>query len=93
MKNSDVKQAALAAAEELGADLSVEESTMDMSMLGGSGLELVVRGQDLDAMNEAAGTLRGHFARNGGRNRYFRGRHHRYAGGAHHGRQDSGHAI
>ena len=59
VKNSDVKQAALAAAEELGADLSVEESTMDMSMLGGSGLELVVRGQDLDAMNEAAGALRG----------------------------------
>ena len=59
VKNSDVKQAALAAAEKLGADLSVEESTMDMSMLGGSGLELVVHGQDLDSMNEAAGALRG----------------------------------
>ena len=59
VKNSDVKQEALAAAEKLGADLSVEESTMDMSMLGGSGLELVVHGQDLDSMNEAAGALRG----------------------------------
>ncbi len=58
VQNTQVKQAALEAAQSLGADLSVEESTMDMSMLGGSGLELVIHGQDLDAMNETAQALR-----------------------------------
>lgn len=37
---------------DLGGEVLVQESNMDMSMLGGSGIELEVRGTDLDQMEE-----------------------------------------
>ena len=58
VSNVEVKDAILAATADLDAEVSVAESTMDLSMLGGSGVELVVSGQDLDRMNEAAEDLR-----------------------------------
>ncbi len=57
--NVDVKHAILEAASDLDVELDVTESTMDLSVLGGSGLELVVSGQDLDQMGAIADDLRG----------------------------------
>lgn len=57
--NVEVKNSILAATADLDAELEVAESTMDLSMLGGSGLELVIAGQDLDEMRAVADDLRG----------------------------------
>ncbi len=46
------------ATRELDGTLSIQETTMDLSALGGSGIELVIRGRDLDKMNTIAGELR-----------------------------------
>ncbi|WP_367924376.1 efflux RND transporter permease subunit [uncultured Ruthenibacterium sp.] len=56
--NVDVKNEIEQAVEDLNCTVDVTESTMDMSMLGGSGLELVITGQDLDEMNSIAEDLR-----------------------------------
>lgn len=42
-----------------GCEISVSTSNMDMSVLGGSGLELVVRGRDLDTLNSITQDLMG----------------------------------
>lgn len=47
------------AVADLPCTVSVQESTMDMSALGGSGVELVITGRDLDVMNGVAEDLRG----------------------------------
>lgn len=57
--NVEVKKAILEAVADLDGELEVEESTMDLSMLGGSGLELIVAGQNLDRLSETADDLRG----------------------------------
>lgn len=44
---------------DLNAEVQVSESNMDMSALGGSGLELVIRGSDLDQMQQVAKDLTG----------------------------------
>ena len=59
VSNVEVKNAILEVTSDLDAELSVAESTMDLSMLGGSGVELDIVGQDLDEMSAAAQDLRG----------------------------------
>ena len=56
--NTQVAEAINDAVADLDCTVSVEESTMDMSALGGSGVELVITGRDLDVMNGIAGDLR-----------------------------------
>ena len=56
--NTQVAEAINEAVADLDCEVSVEESTMDMSALGGSGVELVITGRDLDTMNEIAEDLR-----------------------------------
>ena len=56
--NTQVAEVINDAVADLDCTVSVEESTMDMSALGGSGVELVITGRDLDVMNGIAGDLR-----------------------------------
>ncbi len=42
----------------LNCEIDVQESTMDMSALGGSGIELVIKGSDLDVLAQIADDLR-----------------------------------
>lgn len=48
--NSKTKAAILEATKDLEATVSVSTSNMDMSALGGSGMELTIRGRDLDTL-------------------------------------------
>lgn len=57
--NAQVAKAIGEAVADLPCTVSVQESTMDMSALGGSGVELVITGRDLDVMNGIAEDLRG----------------------------------
>ena len=57
--NADVSAAIEAQAADLDCTVEVQESTMDMSALGGSGVELVITGRGLDEMNAIADDLRG----------------------------------
>lgn len=52
---AELEQAAAGA----GCAASVSESAMDLSALGGSGIEIELRGQDLDAMRQTAAELAG----------------------------------
>lgn len=58
VSNTDVARAITEAAQDMKGEVSVQESTMDMSALGGSGVELVLSGQNLDSMRAAADDLR-----------------------------------
>ena len=57
--NADVSAAIEAQLADLDCTVEVQESTMDMSALGGSGVELVITGRGLDEMNAIADDLRG----------------------------------
>lgn len=57
--NTEVAEAINDAVADLNCEVSVQESTMDLSALGGSGVELVITGRDLDTMNGIAEDLRG----------------------------------
>ena len=57
--NADVSAAIEAQVVDLDCTVEVQESTMDMSALGGSGVELVITGRGLDEMNAIADDLRG----------------------------------
>lgn len=57
--NADVPAAIEAQVADLDCTVEVQESTMDMSALGGSGVELVITGRGLDEMNAIADDLRG----------------------------------
>ena len=57
--NADVSAAIEAQVADLDCTVEVQESTMDMSALGGSGVELVITGRGLDEMNAIADDLRG----------------------------------
>ena len=57
--NADVSAAIEAQVADLDCTVEVQESTMDMSALGGSGVELVITGRGLDEMNALADDLRG----------------------------------
>lgn len=56
--NTEIAQLIAESSQDLDATVSVQESTMDMSALGGSGVELAVTGFDLDAMRDVAEDLR-----------------------------------
>ena len=56
--NVDVKNQIDQSVSDLDCMVDVTESTLDLSMLGGSGIELVITGQDLDQMNAIAEDLR-----------------------------------
>lgn len=56
--NAEAAKAITEATKDLNCTLSVQESNMDMSAMGGSGIELVIRGQNLDEMNQVANDLR-----------------------------------
>ena len=43
--------------EDLGAEITVDTSNMDMSALGGSGISIQVRGRDLDKIQEIANEI------------------------------------
>ena len=57
--NADVSAAIEAQVADLDCTVEVQESTMDMSALGGSGVELIITGRGLDEMNAIADDLRG----------------------------------
>lgn len=50
MANSDVERLILANTEDLAAEITVSASNMDMSALGGSGIEVIIKGNDLDVL-------------------------------------------
>ncbi len=62
LTNRDVERLILEKTSDLDAEISVSTSDMDMSALGGSGIEVVLKGNDLDvlavAAEEVAGILR-----------------------------------
>lgn len=57
--NTQIAEAIEDAVADLACTVSVQESTMDLSALGGSGVELVITGRDLDVMSGIAEDLRG----------------------------------
>ena len=57
LSNRDVERLIYEKTEELEVELVVSASNMDMSMLGGSGVQLIIEGQDLDQLAELAGEL------------------------------------
>lgn len=57
--NTQIAEAINDAVADLACTVSVQESTMDLSALGGSGVELVITGRDLDVMSGIAEDLRG----------------------------------
>lgn len=54
MTNRDVERLILEKTSDLDAELSVSSSEMDLSALGGSGIEIVIKGNDLDVLAAAA---------------------------------------
>ncbi len=46
----------------LNCEIAVQESTMDMSAMGGSGIELVIKGNDFDVLDDIAQDMREIFA-------------------------------
>ncbi len=60
--NAQVKSDIETIGEEMGVEISVTESTMDISALGGSGVQVNLSGQDLDDLQLAAQDIREIFA-------------------------------
>lgn len=56
--NADIAKEIKEATKDLPMEISVTESTMNMSALGGSGIEIALKGQDLDVMNDIARQVR-----------------------------------
>ncbi len=56
--NAQINESIVEIGEEMSVEVSVQESTMDISALGGSGIEIVVFGQDLDDIQIAAQDMR-----------------------------------
>ncbi len=59
LTNREVETLIYDKTDDLGADLSVTASTMDMSALGGSGIQLLIKGNDLDQLAATASDLTG----------------------------------
>lgn len=55
LSNKEVKDEILRLTEDIDCTLSVNTSTMDMSMLGASGVSVLVSGRDMDKLQELAG--------------------------------------
>ena len=54
MTNRDVEKMIYEVTEDMGGEVSVSASNMDLSALGGSGIQVDIRGYDLDTMAEIA---------------------------------------
>ena len=50
MTNRDVEKEIMAQVADLDAEITVSASDMDMTALGGSGIQVVIKGQDLDQL-------------------------------------------
>ena len=57
LNNVEMEKAINSKAKGLNCDISVQTSTMDMSVLGGNGIEIVVKGNDLYKLQEIAKDL------------------------------------
>ena len=57
MTNAEIRQKIYDLTQDLPAELSVSESTMDMSALSGSGLSVRIEGQEYDPMLQAVGDI------------------------------------
>ncbi len=57
IKNKDMERAILDATQDLDAEISVSASNMDMSALSGSGIDVMVKGEDLDTLQAIARDL------------------------------------
>ncbi len=55
--NEEIGRQILALTEDLDCELTVETSSMDMSALGGSGIQIIVKGRELDTLQELATDL------------------------------------
>ena len=55
LSNSQVKEEILRLTQDIDCTLSIETSSMDMSMLGASGVSVQIRGRDMDRLQELAG--------------------------------------
>ncbi len=58
VSNEQITNEIVAISEEMGIEVNVQQSTMDISALGGSGIEIVISGQDLDDIQTAAQDVR-----------------------------------
>ena len=54
LSNADLTREILSRTEDLDCEVSVDSSSMDMSMLSGSGISVRIKGRDLDKMQEIA---------------------------------------
>lgn len=59
LTNREVERMILERTEDLEVDLSVSSSDMDVTALGGSGIQVVIKGNDLDSMAQAAEEVAG----------------------------------
>ncbi len=57
VKNKDMEREILAVTEDLAIDLGVQSSNMDLSALSGSGIEIMVKGPDIDTLQDIASDL------------------------------------
>ena len=52
--NKEIQKEIISKTENINCEIKVSTSNMDMSALGGSGLEVIIRGNDLDKLQESA---------------------------------------
>lgn len=57
LSNEEIASMIMERSEDLGAEITVDTSNMDMSALGGSGISIQVRGRDLDKIQEIANEI------------------------------------
>ncbi|MEG1757122.1 MAG: efflux RND transporter permease subunit [Oscillospiraceae bacterium] len=57
MTNKDVEREIYEKTSDMKCKIEVESSTYDMSMLGGSGIEIIVKGNDLDKLADASSEI------------------------------------
>ena len=57
LTNQELKNEILKLTEDMEAEIEVSTSSMDMSALGGSGISIVIKGRDLDRLQEIAGDV------------------------------------
>ena len=55
--NEEIAQEILDRTADLGAEITVDTSSMDMSAMGGSGISIQVRGRELDTLRQIAGEV------------------------------------
>ncbi len=66
LTNANAAAQIVEATQGLNCEIAVQESTMDMSAMGGSGIELVIKGNDFDTLDVLAEDMRSLFAQTEG---------------------------